>query len=122
VPFASLTSDDVGPSVDPSRFRGRQDPYPGGWREFPHEWPEQVVLSNEVRHVVLGALDSLPPRQRAVVSLRDLAGHSSEEVSTMLHVTSGNQRVLLHRGRSVVRAHLERYFAGDTVGEVVWVP
>jgi hypothetical protein len=37
----------------------------------------------------------------------------------MLQITTGNERVLLHRGRSVVRAHLERYFAGAPVREVV---
>jgi RNA polymerase sigma-70 factor (ECF subfamily) len=117
VPFASLASDDSGPAVDPSRFQGPHERYPGGWRELPQEWPEQVALSNEVHEVVRDALDTLPPRQRAVVSLRDLAGHSAEEVSSLLEITTGNQRVLLHRGRSVVRAHLERYFAGAAVGE-----
>ena len=119
VPFATLVPDESGPSVDPSRFMGPHDRYPGGWRDFPQEWPEQVALSNEVRRVVLTALESLPPRQRAVVSLRDLDGHSSQEVSAMLEITAGNQRVLLHRGRSVVRAHLERYFAGVPIREVV---
>jgi RNA polymerase sigma-70 factor (ECF subfamily) len=118
VPFASLAPDEAAPSVDPSRFRGPEDRYPGGWRVFPPEWPEEVALSNEVHEVVRTALDTLPPRQRAVVSLRDLAGHTSEEVSAMLQITTGNQRVLLHRGRSVVRAHLESYFANAPVGEV----
>ena len=119
VPFATLVPDAAGPSIDPSRFMGPQDLYPGGWRDFPQEWPEQVALSNEVHQVVMAALETLPPRQRAVVSLRDLTGHSSEEVSAMLEITAGNQRVLLHRGRSVVRAHLETYFAGAPVGEAV---
>jgi RNA polymerase sigma-70 factor (ECF subfamily) len=118
VPFASMAPDDGGPTVDPSRFMGPEDRYPGGWRTFPPAWPEEVALSNEVRHVVVSALDSLPPRQRAVVSLRDLDGLTSEEVSAMLQLKTGNQRVLLHRGRSVVRAHLESYFAGAAIGEV----
>jgi RNA polymerase sigma-70 factor (ECF subfamily) len=112
VPFASLGPDDAGPSVDPSRFQGQDEQYPGGWREFPREWPEEVALSNEVREIVETALSTLPPRQRVVVTLRDLEGHDSDEVTVMLGITAGNQRVLLHRGRSVVRAHLERYFSG----------
>jgi RNA polymerase sigma-70 factor (ECF subfamily) len=119
VPFATLVTDDSEPSVDPSRFFGPQDRYPGGWRAFPQEWPEQVALSHEVHQVVLSALETLPPRQRAVVSLRDLSGHSSDEVSAMLEITKGNQRVLLHRGRTVVRAALESYLAGASVGEAV---
>jgi RNA polymerase sigma-70 factor, ECF subfamily len=109
VPFASLTDDD-GPTVDPSRFQGAGDPHPGGWRRFPDEWPEHSVLSREVHQVVANALEDLPPRQRAVVALRDLDGHTAEEVSELLMITPGNQRVLLHRGRAVVRAHLERYY------------
>ena len=116
VPFASLApgngSEDGsrdGPTVDPSRFQGAADPHPGGWRRFPDAWPEQSLLSSEVRQVVARALEAMPPRQRAVVVLRDLDGHTAEEVSELLMISPGNQRVLLHRGRAVVRAHLERY-------------
>jgi RNA polymerase sigma-70 factor (ECF subfamily) len=112
VPFASLAPEDDGPTVDPARFQGTGEPHPGGWRRFPEEWPEQVALTREVHRVVAEALDELPPRQRVVVALRDLDGHSSEEVCDLLDISAGNQRVLLHRGRAVVRAHLERYFAG----------
>jgi RNA polymerase sigma-70 factor (ECF subfamily) len=112
VPFASLARDQAGPTVDPSRFRAAGERYPGGWRELPEEWPEQVTLTKEVQDVVLAALATLPPRQRTVVALRDVDGHTAQEVSVLLDVTPGNQRVLLHRGRAVVRAHLERYLAG----------
>jgi RNA polymerase sigma-70 factor (ECF subfamily) len=112
VPFASLASEDDGPAVDPARFQGAGEPHPGGWRELPDEWPEQVALTREVREVVTVALTELPPRQRVVVALRDLDGHTADEVCDLLDISAGNQRVLLHRGRAVVRAHLERYFAG----------
>jgi RNA polymerase sigma-70 factor (ECF subfamily) len=46
-----------------------------------------------------------------VVSLRDVEGWSSDEVSEALGITPGNQRVLLHRGRSKVRAALEAALA-----------
>jgi RNA polymerase sigma-70 factor, ECF subfamily len=111
VPFASLTADDEGPTVDPERFQGADGRHPGGWVRFPEEWPEQVALSREVHEVVAAALTGLPVRQRVVVALRDLDGHSADEVCDLLGITAGNQRVLLHRGRAVVRAHLESYFA-----------
>ncbi len=112
VPFASLANDDgdLGPTVDPERFQGPGEQFPGGWRRFPDEWPEHSALSREVREVVARALDTLPSRQRVVVAMRDLDGHSAEEVSELLGISPGNQRVLLHRGRAVVRAHLERYY------------
>lgn len=112
VPFAAFTDSDDAPTVDPARFQGPADRFPGGWRQFPAEWPEQVTLTREVHEIVAGALRELPERQRVVVTLRDLDGHTSEEVCDLLGISAGNQRVLLHRGRAVVRAHLERYYAG----------
>lgn len=118
VPFASLVPDDDGPSVDPSRFQARGEPHPGGWRASPDEWPEHSVLSREVREEVRRAVATLPERQRVVVSLRDLGGHTAEEVARLLDISPGNQRVLLHRGRSTVRAHLESYLSGAAGAEV----
>jgi RNA polymerase sigma-70 factor (ECF subfamily) len=119
VPFASLADEDTGPTVDPDRFQGPGEKHPGGWRSFPEGWPEQVALTREVQDVVTTALADLPPRQRVVVALRDLDGHSADDVCDLLGISGGNQRVLLHRGRAVVRTYLERYFAGAAIrGEV----
>ena len=106
VPWTSVDPDG-GPTVDPSRFRSVDEDFPGHWREFPEAW----VLDGELRQVVARALDGLPERQRAVVVLRDVEGHTSGEVCAMLEVSAVNQRVLLHRGRAAVRACLEAYFA-----------
>jgi RNA polymerase sigma-70 factor (ECF subfamily) len=51
----------------------------------------------------------LPNTQRNVISLRDVEGFSPEEVCSVLDLSEGNQRVLLHRARSRVRAALEQY-------------
>jgi hypothetical protein len=53
--------------------------------------------------VVMGAIEELPDAQRVVITMRDLAGCSAEEVCGALDVSDGNQRVLLHRARSHVR-------------------
>jgi RNA polymerase sigma-70 factor (ECF subfamily) len=57
--------------------------------------------------ILRSALDQLPPRQRAVVVLRDVEGLSGDEVCTVLGLTAGNQRILLHRGRSRMREILD---------------
>ena len=62
--------------------------------------------------VALAAIEALPPAQREVVSLHDVEGWSSDEVCEALAISQGNQRVLLHRGRSKVRAALELAMAG----------
>lgn len=43
------------------------------------------------------------------MTMRDMLGLDSDEVCELLGISLGNQRVLLHRGRSVVRAALELY-------------
>jgi RNA polymerase sigma-70 factor (ECF subfamily) len=45
--------------------------------------------------------------------LRDIDGLSADEVCTVLGVSAGNQRVLLHRARSRVRAAVERHLTGQ---------
>jgi RNA polymerase sigma-70 factor (ECF subfamily) len=59
--------------------------------------------------VIERAIEALPPTQRAVITLRDIQGLSSEEVRNALDLTETNQRVLLHRARSKVRSALEEY-------------
>jgi RNA polymerase sigma-70 factor (ECF subfamily) len=53
------------------------------------------------------AISELPAAQQAVIRMRDLLGCSAEEVCSVLDVSAANQRVLLHRARSRVRAALE---------------
>ena len=55
------------------------------------------------------AIAALPAGQRAVITLRDVVGCSSEEVCNVLDLSETNQRVLLHRARSKVRGALEDY-------------
>ena len=55
----------------------------------------------------------LPDRQRIVLTLRDVLGHSSDEVCQLLEISQANQRVLLHRARTAVRAGLAAYLEGS---------
>lgn len=101
VPWSSLDS----PTVDPARFRD------GHWKEFPSAWPspEGAALAAETREQIDAALAGLPPRQRAVITLRDAEGYSSAEVCAILEITAINQRVVLHRARAAVREHMDKY-------------
>lgn len=118
VPFAALDPDDDGPTVDPSRFRAGSKRWERHWTQSgaPHRWdgdPARGAVRGEVRELVEKALDTLPARQRAVVVLRDVEGLDPSEVCDILDVSGPNQRVLLHRGRSKVRALLEDYYRAD---------
>ena len=115
VPFSSLAgkTDEREPSVDPARFQDR-GPTAGEWSAPPESWegiPEDRLLSAETRSVVDDAIAALPDAQRAVITLRDLKGFTSQETCEVLGLTEANQRVLLHRARSKVRARLEDYLS-----------
>ena len=112
VPFSSLAgaSDEAGePSVDPDRFLGPDSPAPGAWAAPPRAWPQDKVLERETLDVIRMAIEQLPEAQREVIRLRDVEGWSPMEVADALEISDGNQRVLLHRARSKVRAALEMY-------------
>jgi RNA polymerase sigma-70 factor, ECF subfamily len=112
VPFSSLAGASVEadePSVDPDRFLGPDSPHPGAWAAPPVGWPEDKLLESETLGVIEMAIDKLPEAQREVILLRDVDGWEPMEVSDILGITDGNQRVLLHRARSKVRAALEEY-------------
>jgi RNA polymerase sigma-70 factor, ECF subfamily len=120
VPFSAAFGEESGPTVGPDRFRPLDAPeLPGSWITPPrrYEVPESALLSSEVRHRLRGAIDALPPRQRSVLTLRDIDGLGVGEVSELLDITPGNQRVLLHRARAKMRQTLEDYLDDDTDAE-----
>lgn len=113
IPFSALSNPASvpEPAVEPERFRPPDDPrWPGHWASKPTEWPEHRLLESESLSRIQEAIEALPDSQRAVITLRDVEGWSAEEVCNALEVSETNQRVLLHRARSKVRAALERYF------------
>lgn len=115
LPFGSLAPTGEEPAVEPERFRGPQDGFPGHWRAYPGNWgatPDVVVEDRETLRVTMRAIAELPPAQRTVIRMRDIEGYSSDDVCDALDVSAANQRVLLHRARSRVRAALERHLDG----------
>jgi RNA polymerase sigma-70 factor (ECF subfamily) len=119
VPFSSLAGagEEDEPSVDPDRFLGPDSPFPGAWAAPPRAWPEDTVLEHETLGVIQTAMEELPEAQREVIRLRDVEGWSPMEVADALEISDGNQRVLLHRARSKVRAAIEMYLNPDLAGD-----
>ena len=119
IPFSSLQNPGAvpEPALSPDRFRDSEDPsWPGHWASHPAPWdelPEKRLESLETRARLETAIGGLPAAQRAVISLRDIEGWSAEEVCNALELSETNQRVLLHRARSKVRAALEEYLRED---------
>ena len=103
VPFSAVDHDDR-PAVDATAFGPD-----GRWRSAPSRLetdPELNVLNVELRQHLLQAVDALAPVQRAVITLRDIVGLDSDDVCSLLEISEGNQRVLLHRARARLRTAL----------------
>jgi RNA polymerase sigma-70 factor (ECF subfamily) len=115
LPFTSVSpSSGHDPAVDADRFQKGDEAWPGHWATPPRPWqkPDRRALSLETRELLKDALSELPDRQRLIVGLRDVDGLSSREVCGLLGLSRENERVLLHRGRSRLRASLEAYVDG----------
>lgn len=82
----------------------------GRWKEMPALWdeitPERIVSGRSLTEHMLAAIEALPPAQRAVIALRVQQGLEPAKVCTILGVSDGNMRVLLHRARLSLRATL----------------
>jgi RNA polymerase sigma-70 factor (ECF subfamily) len=103
-----LPFDPAEPVVSPDRFDSS-----GAWATPVVPWESGVddrLVAATWTTSLREAIDSLPDRQRDVVVLRDVEGLASEDVCEVLGITEGNQRVLLHRGRSRLRAVLADEF------------
>jgi RNA polymerase sigma-70 factor, ECF subfamily len=77
--------------------------------------PLQDVLDRELLARIEAALETLPERQRLVLTMRDVEGFSAEDVCNVLRISDTNQRVLLHRARSRVRRELDPYVTDGTI-------
>ena len=82
----------------------------GSWISPLEHWSDHVddrLQADKLAERIRSTLNELPTGQREVVTLRDVEGLSSQEVQEVLKISDGNQRVLLHRGRSTLRRMLE---------------
>ena len=108
VTFSALEDPDGEADTLADRFSAQ-----GRWIQPPAMWheqdPEALLLRRETVVCLQDAIASLPSGQRAVVTLRDIEGVEPPEVCTILGITETNQRVLLHRARTKVRASLETH-------------
>jgi len=108
----NLPLDDADPLED--RFG------PGGaWSTPPTLWSDTVddrLAAEDLVRRVRTHLPELPEAQRRVLVLRDVEGLDADDVCEVLGLTAGNQRVLLHRARTRLRAVLEAELAATGEG------
>lgn len=104
IAFSCIESDDA-PDLDGDRF----DPVTRHWRSVPRPFdlPDDRAEAAELMALVRAVIAALPPRQRVVITLRDVEGWTPAEVCDLLEISEANHRVLLHRARLKVRAAVE---------------
>ena len=99
-----LPVDPTEPAVSPDRFDRS-----GAWAQPIIPWESDVddrLLAESWGPALHSAVATLPGLQREVVLLRDIEGLPAENVCAVLDISEGNQRVLLHRGRTKLRTVL----------------
>ena len=75
----------------------------------PLEGPEKLALNSELRERLEQGLDMLASNLKAAVVLRDVQGLSNEEAAGILKISVSSLKARLHRGRVLLRKHLEDY-------------
>jgi RNA polymerase sigma-70 factor (ECF subfamily) len=88
----------------------------GAWRQPPEPWADAVdarVVADKLAGRVRECLPRLPDAQRQVLVLRDIEGVGGDDVCDLLGLSPGNQRVLLHRARTRLRALLATEMGGS---------
>lgn len=99
--------------ADDGLFQGRDDPYPGHWRQNPVPWPAGLTGDAAARRQLHDALDELPSPWRAVVRSRDVAGRDAAEVAAGLGLTPGQEQRILNQARAALRDALSRLAGQD---------
>jgi RNA polymerase sigma-70 factor (ECF subfamily) len=76
---------------------------------------DEQVLRHQLREQLARAVQALPGIYRTPVILRDLQGLTTEEASLRLNLNVQTLKSRLHRGRLMLRKHLEGFASGLTL-------
>jgi RNA polymerase sigma-70 factor (TIGR02960 family) len=85
------------------------EPYPDALLDIPEGSPGPAAryeVSESIELAFMVALQNLPPRQRAVLVLRDVLGFRTAEVAEILEAGEGSVKGALQRARAALKARL----------------
>lgn len=110
----SALSDTAAENSDDDLFDGR-----GHWIRPPQDWgnPDKALHNHEFIAAFEACLERLKPALAQVFALRELAGHSNEDICKELGISATNCGVMLYRARMGLRRCLEVRWPGGNPGE-----
>ncbi len=76
------------------------------------ETPEGLVLTDEIRQTVNGAIEQLPEDLRTAIVLRELEGLSYEQIAATMGCPVGTVRSRIFRAREAIDRQLREVFEG----------
>jgi RNA polymerase sigma-70 factor (ECF subfamily) len=71
--------------------------------------PEALLANEQLQAAIQITFQSLPPLQRAALTMYDMEGLKMEEVCNILDISASNARVLLHRARTGLHQCIEKF-------------
>lgn len=74
-----------------------------------HETPERLILRQEMMTNLNRAIDALPQTMRQAIQMRDVEGHSYEEIARILQCPIGTVRSRIYRSRQEVMDRMQGY-------------
>jgi RNA polymerase sigma-70 factor, ECF subfamily len=108
-----VLSAELGPPSDPHAApappedRPWLQPYPDRLLAPAEDEPGAAIVEREtIELAFLAAIQHLPPRQRAVLILRDVAGWSAKETAALLETSVASVNSALQRARATLRERL----------------
>lgn len=77
--------------------------------------PLKAVLNDELKEAMEQAIAQLPPKYRTVFILKDIEGHSLNEIAEMTGMTLAAVKSNLHRARLYLRDRLAEYTEQESI-------
>jgi RNA polymerase sigma-70 factor (ECF subfamily) len=108
----AIVSRDRSPVEYDLDLQNPEESYDMHGRQKDAETPEGLVLTEEIRSIVNGAIAALPEDLRTAIVLRELEGLSYEEIAATMDCPVGTVRSRIFRAREAIDRRLREVFEG----------